>query len=62
MRVFVPYNPVDSDEEIAIKCSTDGQGWEEKEQIYQPNITNDFKVCTWHHKFQQRSQKYKKME
>ena len=45
MRVFVPYCPVDGDDEVTIKCSIDGNEWEEKEPIFQPgNLLKDLKV------------------
>ena len=44
MRVFVPYCPVDGDDEVTVKCSIDGNDWEEKEPIFQPGLLKDLKV------------------
>ena len=44
MRVFVPYNAVDNDDEVVIKCSVNGEDWEEKEAIFQPGLLKDLKV------------------
>ena len=44
MRVFVPYCPADGDDEVTVKCSIDGNDWEEKEPIFQPGLLKDLKV------------------
>lgn len=44
MRVFVPCSHVDGDDEIVIRCSVDGQDWQEKAPIYQPGLLKDSKV------------------
>ena len=44
MRVFVPYNAVDNDDEVVIKCSVNGGDWEEKDAIFQPGLLKDLKV------------------
>ena len=44
MRVFVPYNEVDNDDEVVIKCSVNGGDWEEKGAIFQPGLLKDLKV------------------
>ena len=49
MRVFVPYCPVDGDDEVTIKCSIDGTAWEETEPIFQPGLLKDLKVCSCYH-------------
>ena len=44
MRVFVPYCQTDSDDEIVVKCSVDGQDWVEREPVYQSSVSREFKV------------------
>ena len=44
MRVFVPYCLADSDDEIVVKCSIDGQDWIERAPVYQNSVSKDFKV------------------
>ena len=46
MRVFVPYNEVDSDDEPVIKCSVNGGYWQEMNAIFQPGLLKDLKVKT----------------
>ena len=44
MRVFVPYNAIDNDDEVVIKCSVNGGDWQEKNAIFQPGLLKDLKV------------------
>ena len=49
MRVFVPYNAVDSDDEPVIKCSVNGGDWQEMNAIFQPGLLKELKVKNVYH-------------